>query len=436
MANTVIMPKAGMAMEEGTIVKWFKNEGEKVEQGEILLEILTDKVNMEIEALYSGVLLKILKNEGDVVPVTEPIAYIGEAGEKVDTAGADIAAPSIKSSPEKQETPKDAPETLTAALSEEGGRIPATPLAKTLAKEKGIDLKSVRGTGSFGQILAKDVESAGTVSATPLAKRIAQDKGIDLAAVQGSGYLGKVRERDLYPHDAAPEAISAVIGGRRVPMAGMRKVIADKMHASYLAAPHVTLNAKADVTELSLLRGKMNEASGIKISYNDFILRATALAIKNNPFINVSIENSELLYKDDINVGMAVALEEGLIVPVIRNTDTLSVRAISNLARELAERAREGRLMPDEYTGGTFTVTNLGMYGITSFGPIINPPESAILGACAIEEVLKMEGDKIEKRLFMGLSLTFDHRALDGAQGAIFLKGLIGLLENPYILIG
>lgn len=430
MAKEVIMPKAGMAMEEGTIVKWFKKEGDPVEKGEPLLEILTDKVNMEIEALYSGVLLKILKGEGEVVPVTQPIAYIGEPGEDIGDLVAAVEKEEVGTAEKPQDEPQKVEADGEAKLEKTVGKVPATPLAKTLAKEKGIDLSTIKGTGSFGQVLARDVKEAKSVLATPLAQRIAEDQGIDLSAVQGSGYRGKVKKEDL------PLGHKAIEESERVPMAGMRKVIADRMLMSYTQSPHVTLNAKADVTELAALRTKMNSASDTKISYNDFVLRAVAMALRQHPFMNVSIEGDDLVYHRDIHLGMAVALEEGLIVPVIRKADELSVREISAQAKELAAKAREGKLLPDEYSGGTFTVSNLGMYGILSFNPIINPPESAILGVCAIQEELKMVEEKIEKRLYMGLSLSFDHRAMDGAQGAIFLKTLIDLLENPYGLIG
>ena len=434
MAEKVIMPKAGMAMEEGTIVKWFKKEGDPVKTGEPLLEILTDKVNMEVEALSSGILLKVLKGEGDVVPVTEAIAYIGEAGEKIEVSPDPVKTPEKKAEEKVSEVSEDK---AISPLVDTSGRVAATPLAKTLAKEKGIDLNTIKGTGSFGQILARDVEGAKAVQVTPLAKRIAEDRDIDLAEIKGSGYKGKIRKEDL-ALDARkiPQVHSNFEKAVRKPIAGMRKVIGDRMLTSYLQAPHVTLNSKADVTELAMLRDKLNAASEVKISYNDFILRAVALSLRGNPFVNVSIDGEDLVYKEEINIGMAVALEDGLIVPVIRDADQLSVREMATKSKELAGKAREGKLMPDEYIGGTFTVTNLGMYGVTSFTPIINPPESAILGACAIEEELKMVNDKIENRLFMGLSLTFDHRAMDGAQGAIFLKALRLLLENPYRLVG
>lgn len=439
MATNIIMPKAGMAMEEGTIVKWFKKKGDKVEFGEPLLEILTDKVNMEVEAQASGILLEILRNEGEVVPVTETIGYIGAAGEKVESSSPSVKAEKVK---EENGTPDTAGNKAFEAFKISDGKIAATPLAKTLAKERGMDLNNIKGTGSCGQIKASDIESIKTVLATPVARKIAEDKGIDLASVKGSGIQGKVMKDDLLGLDnkKAEEIVLQSHSQRagkvtRKPIAGMRLIIAERMSKSHREAPPVTLNAKADVTRLVSLRKELCEALDMKISLNDFVLKAVASAIKDIPYVNASIDEKEIVYKEDINLGMAVALEEGLIVPVIRNADRMSVKEISMASKELAKKAREGKLTPDEYNGGTFTVSNLGMYDIVSFNPIINPPESGILGVCSVEEELRMFGDKIEKRSVMGLSFTFDHRVIDGAQGAIFLKKIKNLLENPLTIL-
>jgi len=439
MAVEVIMPKAGMAMEEGTVVRWLKKEGDRVEAGEPLLEITTDKVNMELEASASGVLLKIIKNDGEVVPVTHVIGYIGEPGEKIEEKPPEALKPAdaenAEAKPGDTASVDDGQALSGVRPVNQDGKVAATPLARVLAKEKGIDLKTVKATGFHGEVKVRDVEGLRKVMATPLAERIAADKGIDLSTIEGSGFGGKIRKEDL-PQRAGPAAAYDAGQGStaqavKKPLKGIRKVIADRMLKSHLEIPPVTLNTKADVTELLELRKRLNETSSIKISINDFILKASAIALSEAPYINASIEGSEIVYKPYINVGMAVALEEGLIVPVIRNAERMSLKQIAARAKELSAKAREGKLLPDEYTGGTFTVSNLGMYGITSFTPIINQPESAILGVCAIEEELKMIGEKIVKRSVMGLSLTFDHRVVDGAQGAIFLNRIKFLLENP-----
>jgi len=313
-------------------------------------------------------------------------------------------------------------------------KILATPLAKTLASLKGIDLKCIQGTGIYGEIRARDVEKAKVVTITPLAKRIAEENCIDLDNIQGSGFKGKIRKEDILAVTRASHREKSEIEKdetNKKPLKGMRKIIAERMLKSHLEAPPVTLNTKADVTELTALKNKLREKLNLKVSYNDFVLKAAAIALKEYPNINVSLEKNEILYKNEINIGVAVALDGGLIVPNIKNADVLSLKEISHITRELAAKGREGNLTADEIEDGTFTVSNLGMYDVLSFTPIINPPESAILGVCAIEEQLKRVGDKIEDREMMGLSLTFDHRVIDGADGAIFLRKIKILLENP-----
>jgi pyruvate dehydrogenase E2 component (dihydrolipoamide acetyltransferase) len=320
------MPKAGMSMEEGTIVRWLKKEGEAVEKGEPLLEIITDKVNMEIEAEVSGILLKILCFEDEVVPVTQSIAFIGQPGE---------------------ELPSEA-------------------------------------------------------------------EADDVIAALGKNTAG---------------------GGKRKRLEGIRRIIAERMLKSHTEVPTVTLDIKVDITELSSLRDQLKKKGKKKITFNDFVLKATASALEVYPYMNASLIDNEILFREEINLGMAVALEEGLIVPVIKQANKLSLEEFTRVSRELAGKARDGTLLPDDCTGGTFTVTNLGMYDIISFTPIINPPECGILGVCAIEDEPKMVDDRIENRIFMRLSLSFDHRVVDGAQAALFLSKIKALLEIPEKLI-
>lgn len=450
MAVEIIMPKAGMAMEEGTVIKWLKKIGEHVDSGEPLLEIETDKTSMEVESPAAGYLIKTLKDAGDVVPVTQVIGYLGELNEKVDAAaGTPVSAidsasagDAAKAAPAEESKAQVVSAAGARKLASQGGKVAATPAARRIALEKGIDLGTIAGSGSFGEIKAADVLNVRAVNATPLARRIAEDQNIDLENIRGSGINGKIRKEDLGLAPAAQKAeaqpavkAEAVNTGKptaaRKPMKGMRKVIMDRMLKSHLEIPPVTLNMKADVTELVALREKLNNTLGMKISINDFILRATAMALSESPNINVSLEGNEVVYKTEINVGMAVALEDGLIVPVIRDADKLSLVQIAAKSKELAGKAKNGGLLPDDYTGGTFTVSNLGMFDVLSFTPIINQPEAAILGACAIDKELKMIDDKIESRSMMGLSLTFDHRLVDGAQAAQFLKKIKLLLQEP-----
>lgn len=433
------MPKAGMAMEEGTIVQWFIKVGERVEEGEPLLEIETDKVAMEIESPASGVLLRILRNEGEVVPVTQTIGWIGEPGEEIEEE------PVFEAQAFREEIParSEAKELVAApgkkVLHPAGARVAATPLARRLAAQKGIDLIMITPSGSRGEVKARDIESVAEISATPLARKMAKDLGIDLAGVDGTGFGGKIREADILAvgKPSSKDSAGAVSPREpvRVPMRGMRKRIAERMLQSHLQAPPVTLNVNVDVTDLLEIRKCLNDSLDSKISINDFLLKVTAIALREHPAINASIDGDEIVYHPDINLGMAVALEEGLITPVIRHADTLSLLQLSKVTKELSEKARGGGLLPDDYMGGTFTVSNLGVYDIVYFTPIINPPESGILGVCAIEDRVRINGEKIEKRKVMGLSLTFDHRVIDGAQSAVFLKRIKSLLENPLELM-
>ena len=434
------MPKLGMSMEEGKIARWMKSEGDAMETGEPLFEVETDKVNMEVEALVSGVLLKILRDPGDVVPVTEIIGYMGNAGEKWIPGENDLTE---RIHPEKGNDPDDHPapavsEPITAADPKDRiqeTRVPATPAARRIAAEKGIDLKLVPATGCKGEIRARDVEKVSDISVTPLARKIATTEGIPLSAITGTGIGGRITKEDVLKElGTTGETVIAARDGEepiRKKMAGMRQIIAQRMLQSHLQAPPVTQHMRADVTELLGLRKQLNEMMEDRISLNNFAMKATAMALREHPEMNVSVDGDDLVYHPEINLGMAVALEEGLIVPVIPMADRLSLADLSRTTGDLATRAREKRLGPDEITGGTFTVSNMGTFDLFAFTPILNPPEAGILGVCTIEKQLQMKGDKIEERSLMGLSLTFDHRAIDGAQSAVFLGRIRSLLEKP-----
>jgi pyruvate dehydrogenase E2 component (dihydrolipoamide acetyltransferase) len=451
MAHSIIMPKTGMAMEEGTVVRWLKKVGETISKGEAIAVIETDKVTMDLESDYEGTLLSIVRGDGEVVPATHTIAWVGAKGETV----ADEPAPAGPAAP--------------AA----GGKVPATPAARAHAAAAGIALSSVAGTGPGGAVRLRDLSQARALKATPLARKMAEINSVDLVGVEGSGAGGKIRKADVVArvgmpaephraHAAAPVAPAA--GGTSVPLTGIRRVIADKMTRSHQQVPAVTLITRADVTDLAVLRERMNaggaESAGYgvpaervrppgrartralpyrgapKISYTDFILRAAAVALREHPLINSIIEGEKIVLRAEINVGIAVALEAGLIVPVVRGADGLGVRQIAAVVRDLADRARKGSLAPDECTGGTFTLTNLGMYGITEFTPLINVPESAILGVGAIEEGFRTgPGGGIESRKVMSLCLTHDHRHIDGAPAAAFLGRVRALLEECYSLV-
>jgi pyruvate dehydrogenase E2 component (dihydrolipoamide acetyltransferase) len=429
MATELLMPKLGMTMEEGTIVTWFKKVGDSVAEGEILLEILTDKVNMEVEAPAAGQVLAIIAAEGDIVEVNKPIAYIGQSGEKVESHAAEV----LKT--EEQHTAQVAATTAAPVQSAEGigGKVKASPAAKRIAREEEIDLRVVPPSGPGGRIIAVDVTN---YKASPLAQKIAQDKGVDLAEVTGTGIGGKIVKADV---ESAVTKPGSKTKGVRKPLAGMRKVIADHM-ADAWAAPHVTHNMEVDMTGMVELRKKLipgiEKRIGVKPSYNDLIIKVVAKALREyQQVINARLHSDGLEICDEVNVGMAVALPNGLVVPVIKNADTLSIEQITKRAKELATQAKEGKLLPDEMSGGTFTVTNLGMYGIDTFSPIVNAPEVCILGVGQLQDkVVAKDGEMIIQPR-MSLSLSFDHRAVDGAQAAEFLRRIKELLEDYLQLI-
>lgn len=464
MAYEIIMPKAGMAMETGTVIQWFKQVGDYVESGEPLLEIETDKVSMEVEAETSGYVLSILREPGEVVPVIETIGYLGEKGEQL---------PDVPSAPGGAGTDESVDETAVQASGEnehasdvstadsgsassretapspvpvsQDGKVAATPAAKRLAAERNIDLSAVTASGVHGEVKLRDVESAdgsGSTAtrspASPLARKMAESEGVRLEDVEGSGPAGRVMRRDVVSAFARTREIKAGEAGHeeRTVMSGMRKAIRDRMLESHLTMPPVTLNAKVDVTELMEFRTRLNAESDIRFSLNDFILKATAKAVKAHPQVRTAIDGDELVTWASVHLGMAVAVENGLMVPVIPDADRLTLSELSAEARSLADKVRGGKIAPDELKGGTFTVTNLGMFGIHSFTPIINPPQSAILGVNTAEQELVMDDEgTVSRRYRMMLSLTIDHRVIDGAQGAQFLATLRTLLEKPLTIV-
>ncbi|MDL2258134.1 2-oxo acid dehydrogenase subunit E2 [Eubacteriales bacterium OttesenSCG-928-K08] len=394
MAERIIMPKAGMAMETGTIIAWLKDVGEAVAYGEPLLEIETDKTTMQVEAMSTGYLIKKLYDADDEVPVTTTIGYIGELGEE---------APD-----------ENAPEQAIA------------PAPAVQADKSATILEPAQ------QNVVKD-----SLRATPAARRLAQMSGVNLDELN-TGDILRARDVPAIKHDTA-SAISATplaARGKTVALNGMRKTIARRMQQSHTEIPPVTLNSQADVTELAQMRTKINESGQHKISFNDFVIKACAMALLEFPNINATYAPEGIILHENVNIGIAVALDEGLLVPVLSNAQDYSLRVLAQKSKALATAARAGELLPDAYSGGTFTVSNLGMYGITSFSPIINLPEAAILGVCAINESLTMTQEgSIETRKYMGLSLTFDHRCIDGAGGAKFLQHVVKLLQNPLELL-
>ncbi len=438
MAEKVVMPKLGATMEEGTIDSWLVDVGEEIEEGDPIVEIQTDKITMEVEAEADGVLLKKLYEAGETIPVQQVIAYIGEAGENVDDLADDT--------PSVDKTEAGTPDANIDRTREAGvevsdtTEIRRTPIAHRLAAENHIDLSEITGTGPLGRIQKIDVENAiaqNKQKITPLAKKMAADQQVDTTTITGSGAHGKIVKDDIIAANRPNEVIAA---DERIAFKGMRKVIADRISDSYYSAPHVTLHSEIDMTECVKLRKQLlpviEEAEGVRVSYNEIIVKATAFSLRQNPNINISLENDkEIVYHSDVHIGFAVAVSDGLVVPVLRNVDQKGLGILTKEAKTIAKKARDGMLTPDEMQGSTFTISNLGMFAVDGFTPIINQPNAAILGVGRIQEKPVIINGQVETRSMMTLSLSFDHRIIDGAPAAHFLTDLKNVLEQPYKLM-
>ena len=459
MAFEIIMPKLGVDMQEGEIIEWKKQEGDVVNEGDILLEIMSDKTNMELEAEDSGVLLKITRQAGETVPVTEVIGYIGAEGEVV--ADNVASAPAAEPAPKVEEVATvEAPVVATQApVVHEGGKVRATPKARKVARELGIDLTQVPGTGAKGRVHADDVENfkGAQPKVTPLARNIAADLGIDLASVSGTGFGGKITKEDILAISApaqVKEAAAAPVveakpekvlpeGVEVIPMSAMRKAISKGMTHSYLTAPTFTLNYDVDMTNLMALRKQvldpiMNK-TGMKVTFTDLIGLAVVRTLmkEEHRYLNASLiddaQNIEL--HKFVNIGIAVGLDDGLIVPVVHGADKMSLSEFVVASKDVIKKAQAGKLKAAEMSGSTFSITNLGMFGTKSFNPIINQPNSAILGVSATIQTPVVVDGEVVVRPIMGLCLTIDHRIVDGMNGAKFMVDLKHLIENPMELL-
>ena len=446
MAVEVIMPKAGSEMEEGEIVQWFKNEGDHVEAGEVLLEIVTDKVNMEVEADASGTLLKILAQAGDVVPVVKTIAWIGEPGEAIPGASETGEVAPAETIVEKKVDYTPVKEVEVVDYS----GIRATPAARAYARKKGIDLSKVQGTGSKGRIHKDDVleyKLNSKVKISPLAARIAQMEGINAESIVGTGPNGKVMKADILSvlngTPKAPKAPNENQWGvvETVPMSPMRKVISKRMSESYFSAPTFVVNVEVDMTELLALRKKVVDAiieeTGKKATVTDFISLAVIKSLMKHPYVNASLssDEKEMYLHHYVNLSIAVGMDSGLVVPVIKGADKMSLKELVVASKEITTKALAGKLKPDEMADSTFTISNLGMYGVKSFVPIINQPNTAILGVSATVQKPVVLNGEITVRPIMTLTLTADHRVVDGLEGAKFMKTLKEAIENPLSLL-
>jgi len=446
MIQKVTLPKLGETVEVSTIDKWLKKEGDAVAVGDVLCEITTDKATLEVESYHRGTLLRIIAPTGKELPVGTLIAVIGDAGEKIPAdilaqAGeAPAAAKAAKAGAKAAAAPALA-EALPAAT---GGRLVVSPRARRAAKELRVDLPRVRGTGPGGRIVEADVRAAAkaarAVKASPVARKVAARMGVDLAAVASAAAGGKVmKEHVLRAAAAGGRAAPAPAPGKPgevVPLSAMRRIVAERMLLSKQTIPCYYLEMDADVTDLVCLRNKMNARQDAqKVTFNDFIVKACAVALRAFPPVNSRWVEGGIERRAEVNIGFAVALDEGLVVPVVRNVDRKSLAQVAAEAAGLVERARSKRLQPDEYQGGCLTISNLGMYGIRSFIPVVNPGESAILGLGMIEDRVVFRQGGIQVRKIMTLTLAGDHRIVDGAVGAQFLEAIRDALEAPAKLV-
>jgi pyruvate dehydrogenase E2 component (dihydrolipoamide acetyltransferase) len=410
-------------MEEGRLVKWTKHEGDAVKSGDTLAEVETDKAVMELVARADGQLLKIEVKEGATVPVGNVVAWIGKAGEKVDGAASQESGGAAPK-PAAAAAPKPAPAPAPAAQPKTAPSPPAPAPAPAPAPVA----------------VAAD---ATRVKASPLARRIAKDAGVDLKQVQGSGPGGRVIKRDLENVPGQPEVRRTAHGApgtpyEDVPLTQIRKTIAKRLAASIGPVPHFFLTTEIDMERAAEARDALNKQlgeEGGKISFNDIIIKAVALALVQHRACNAWFQDDHIRYWNEVHIGMAVAIEDGLITPVIRNADLKSLRQIGAEARDLAGKARNRRLKPEEYTGSTFSISNLGMFDIDQFTAVINPPEAGIIAVGSIAAKAVPEGERIVSRRRMRLTMSCDHRVIDGATGAAFLKTLKQMLENPLAML-
>jgi pyruvate dehydrogenase E2 component (dihydrolipoamide acetyltransferase) len=444
MANEIFMPKLSSTMEIGTLLQWFKEEGDTVEIGEPLFEIMTDKINIEVEAYEDGILLKKYFGVDDQVPVNHVIGYIGEANEQVPAEPPGVAGESDESVQEEVVVEEKAKSQSVTSQVSSGEKPRATPAARRAAKVQQVELVVVSGSGPNGRVHLKDVEmhvNAGisTTKVTPLAQKIAKQEQVDVSALVGSGLNGKILKQDVTAAMQDKGKKAAAPSEKRRKIAGMRKVISERMSQSAFTAPHVTLTSEIDMTKVKELRVQLlpiiEKQTGFRLSYTEVIIKAVGTVLSRFPAINASFVKDEIIYNDDVHIGLAVAVPDGLMVPVIKDVTQKGLADLTIEAKDIGKRAREQKLLPDQLKGSTFTISNLGMYAIDAFTPIINQPETAILGVGRMLDKPVVVNGSIEARPMMTVSLSFDHRVIDGAPAAEFLTEVKRVLENPFELL-
>ncbi len=450
MAEIVNMPKLGFDMQEGVLVRWIKNEGEEVAKGDVLAEIETDKATVEVESSFSGILVNQLVEADAVVPIGDPIAVIAEKDEKVDLdallgkkAEADTSEPESskekeekssepKSSQEKEEKASEKAASLPSEEDEDDGRIKASPVAKKIASDNNINLEDVEGTGPGGRIIKKDIE-AFLESEPEKTREMAETKQV------------KEKEKSI---EKAPEsgiplapidwfAEERDIKETRKPLNRLRQAIARRMTQSKQDIPHFYLTKSMNVEALMSVYKQVNETlpRQQRISINDYVIKATALALREYPNLNASISENEMVQYANINIGVAVAVEGGLLTVVVRDADRKPLRVISHEVKDMATRVRSGRVRPEEVDGSTFSISNLGMFDVENFAAIINPPESAILAVSSARKEAVVVNDEVQISWRMKVTLSANHRATDGVEAAEFMKALAFQLEHPIRLL-
>lgn len=449
MAKEIFMPKLSSTMEVGTLLQWFKEEGDSVEMGEPLFEIMTDKINIEVESYEEGILLKKYYDVDDEVEVNACIGFIGESEEKVpDNPPTASEESESEESVQEKESDEGHEQTAGADTDQEenkDGKVRATPAARRVSRENDISLSAISGSGPNGRVHQQDVEraiAAGVIAVTPLAEKIAADHGVDLSQITGTGAHGKIEKQDVLSYLESvdvPDQEKTASSAERIKLKGLRKAVADKMVESVQTIPHVTITSDVDMTNVIALRKSLlpvvEKDTGYRLSYTEVIIKAAASALCKHPELNASLIGDEIVMNKEVNIGLAVAVENGLIVPSIKDVNQKGLAELTQISKELGRKARENKLKPDEMRGSTFTISNLGMYAIDAFTPIINGPETAILGVGRITEKAVAVDGELAVRPMMVLSLSFDHRAVDGAPAAAFLTDLKANLENPYSLL-
>jgi pyruvate dehydrogenase E2 component (dihydrolipoamide acetyltransferase) len=440
LAKAVIMPRFGMTQEEATIVEWLVEEGQHVEPDDPIAEVTTDKVNMEVPAPAAGILGGIRYKVGDTIPVTKVIAYILEKGEQAPAVEDDPAPAAAAIEPAAAPVVESSPE-----------NVKASPVAKRVAQDQGVALAQVAGSGRDGRITRSDVEqhltsgplairsTPGELRATPAARRAARERQLELNRISGSGPHGRIQQADVLGFQAAPAmaATAYAVGGEPIllPLEGIRKTIADRMQASSQNAPHINFTLHVDMSRAIAFRSAVNGRLPVgqtKVSMTAMIVKLTAWALKRHPLMNAYMRADGILLLPNVNIGVAVALESGLIVPVVRDADQKGLLQIATDVEDISQRARAGTLLPDDVSDGSFTISNLGMFGIDQFTAIINPPQIGILavGRTINTFIPDSQGLPIAKPV-MAITLSADHRAVDGAQAGRFIADLRSALEEP-----